>query len=133
MHWDPYSEGMASKTPSPPKRCKTPQPPSNLNSAPPEFEATGDGRRSAVCRRVCAWCGAELARETWAQSGEAELTTWGICPSCLELREEMGGVLSSEQTSQVNQCDDDSGRRVRGADARLKSWPIEHTPISSSN
>ena len=133
MHWDPYSEGMASKTPSPPKRCKTPQPPSNLNSAPPEFEATGDGRRSAVCRRVCAWCGAELARETWAQSGEAELTTWGICPSCLELREEMGGVLSSEQTSQVNQCDDDSGRRVRGADARLKSWPIEHTPSSSSN
>ncbi|MAJ61231.1 MAG: hypothetical protein CBC48_15440 [bacterium TMED88] len=125
--------GMASESPSPPKRCKPPSPRSVPNSAPSELEATGDGRRSAICRRVCAWCGAELARENWAQSGEAELTTWGICPSCLELREEMGGVMSSEQTPRVDQHDDEPGPSVQGADPQLASWPIEHTPISSSN
>lgn len=60
----------------------------------------------AVFRRVCAWCGLELARERRALSGEAEITTWGICPDCLELREGAGEVDASErQPKATRRCD----------------------------
>ena len=49
--------------------------------------------RTTVVHRVCSWCSRELRQEKWkrraehAENGDAEITTWGICPRCFELRE----------------------------------------------
>lgn len=42
------------------------------------------GSSATVVLRVCAWCEAEFAREAWNDLGEPEITTWGICPACLD-------------------------------------------------
>ncbi len=42
--------------------------------------------RVALVHRVCSWCRTEFARETWLEESEAEITTWGMCPRCLECR-----------------------------------------------
>ena len=34
--------------------------------------------------RVCSWCSLQFANETWTLARFDELTTWGICPDCLE-------------------------------------------------
>jgi hypothetical protein len=69
--------------------------------------------RPAVFRRVCAWCGLELARERRALSGEAEITTWGICPDCLELREGMGKVDARDRSMSAGRRSDGPGPNAR--------------------
>ncbi len=36
-----------------------------------------------VVHRVCSWCSMQFADETWRLANADEITTWGICPSCL--------------------------------------------------
>ena len=123
---------MASQSRTPPKRREEPDPRSVSKKRRSADRIAGDSRQSAVCRRVCAWCGVELALETWAQSGEAELTTWGICSSCLKLREEMGGMSKSGEKSGAARHDDGHGMNVRGAEPRLDVAPLEDIPIGST-
>lgn len=49
-----------------------------------------------VVHRVCSWCGSEFARETWFRADQAEITTWGICPRCLEPRMRDGARRGKE-------------------------------------
>ena len=34
--------------------------------------------------RVCSWCSLQFANEIWSLARYDEITTWGICPDCLE-------------------------------------------------
>jgi len=105
---------MASKTSIPPIRleepCTRPTPKRHREDARYAGEP-----RPAVFRRVCAWCGLELARERWALSGDAEITTWGICPDCLELREGKGEVGASESAKGAIRRGDGPERKARDA------------------
>jgi len=49
-------------------------------------------------------------------SGEAEITTWGICPDCLELREGMGKADVSKQSMTNGRRSDGPGVKPRKAD-----------------
>ena len=59
---------------------------------------------TAVVHRVCSWCSVEFAREAWKRRKEKEITTWGICPSCRELRE--GAITDGERNGGPTAKDD---------------------------
>lgn len=43
-------------------------------------------------------------------SGEAEITTWGICPDCLGLREGMGKVDARDRSTNAGRRSDGPGQ-----------------------
>ena len=34
--------------------------------------------------RVCSWCRLQFASESWKLARADQITTWGVCPDCLE-------------------------------------------------
>ena len=50
---------------------------------------------ATVVHRMCSWCGREFAQESWRRASVPEITTWGICPSCLELFDREGAKGSA--------------------------------------
>ena len=91
------------------------------------------GPSPVAFRRVCAWCGLETAREErQALSGDtrivATVVTWGICPDCLELREETDDVVAREWAHTANRCSDGPEQEPRGTGEQQRPARAEGVP-----
>lgn len=65
-------------------------------------------------------------------SGEAEITTWGICPDCLELREGMGKADVRERSTTTGRRSDGPGaapRKARRFVGVLRAADVPTEPI----